>query len=276
MYRSAVSSAVVDRPATRTGPVDAVELEDLWQRYRASGDAGVRERLVIAYAHLARRVARQMRARMPSHVEEADLISSGLVGLISAIERFRPRRRIRFEPYAVRRIRGAILDDLRGLDWAPRAMRARAREIDRASIGLRCTLERAPTDAELAAELEIETDELQASLVQISGARIAALDEAGPASASGDGQVSLLDTLADPRAPDPARVMDATEAKDSLADLVAGLPAGEKLVIGLYYYEDLTLREIADVLGVGPTRTAQLHTAAVRRLRGWLGADGQT
>jgi len=275
VYRSAVSSAAVDRPPIRTGVVDAVELEDLWRRYRASGDAGARERLVIGYAHLARRVARQLSARMPPHVEEADLISSGLVGLISAIERFRPRRRIRFEPYAVRRIRGAILDDLRALDWAPRAMRARARDIDRANVSLRGTLERAPTDAELAAELEIGTDELQASLVQISGARIAALDEAGPASAAGDGQVSLLDTLADPRAPDPARVMDATEAKDWLADLVTGLPAGEKLGIGLYYYEDLTLREIGEVLGVGPTRTAQLHTAAVRRLRGWLQADGR-
>ncbi len=247
--------------------VKAIELKDLWKRYRSSGDERARERLVVAYSPLVKYVSGRMASGLPAHVDEADLISYGLVGLISAIERFEPDREIKFETYAIPRIRGAIIDELRALDWVPRSVRARAREIERANVKLEHKLQRAPTDEEMAAELEIGVDEFQESLMQISNSTIAALDELWTVSdASGD-QVSLLDTLQDPDAPDPARVMDQTDLKDRVADAIARLPEREKLVIALYYYENLTLREIGEVLGVTESRISQLHTKAVLRLR---------
>jgi RNA polymerase sigma factor for flagellar operon FliA len=215
-----------------------------------------------------------MASGLPAHVEEADLISYGLIGLIAAIGRFDLSREIKFETYAIPRIRGAIIDELRSLDWVPRSVRARARDIERANTKLEHKLQRAPTDEEIAKDLGIGTDELEESLIQISNSTIAALDELWTVSdASGD-QVSLLDTIHDPDAPDPERIVDATELKDRVADAIARLPEREKLVIALYYYENLTLREIGEVLGVTESRISQLHTKAVLRLRGHLGADG--
>ena len=211
-----------------------------------------------------------MGSGLPAHVEEADLISYGLVGLISAIERYEPEREIKFETYAIPRVRGAIIDELRALDWVPRSVRARAREIERANVKLERKLQRAPTDEEIADELEIEVEDFQQSLIQISNSTIAALDELWTVSDSSGDQVSLLDTLPDPASPDPAKVMDATDLKDRVADAIARLPEREKLVIALYYYENLTLREIGEVLGVTESRVSQLHTKAVLRLRGRL------
>ncbi len=208
-----------------------------------------------------------MGSGLPAHVEEADLISYGLVGLISAIERYEPEREIKFETYAIPRIRGAIIDELRALDWVPRSVRARAREIEKANVKLEHKLQRAPTDEEIAAELDIELEDFQESLIQISNSTIAALDELWTVSDSSGDQVSLLDTLHDPTSPDPAKVMDATDLKDRVADAIARLPEREKLVIALYYYENLTLREIGEVLGVTESRISQLHTKAVLRLR---------
>jgi RNA polymerase sigma factor for flagellar operon FliA len=222
---------------------------------------------VVAYSPLVKYVAGRMGSGLPAHVEEADLISYGLVGLISAIERYEPEREIKFETYAIPRIRGAIIDELRALDWVPRSVRARAREIEKANVKLEHRLQRAPTDEEIAEELGIELDEFQESLIQISNSTIAALDELWTVSDSSGDQVSLLDTLHDPSAPDPAKVMDATDLKDRVADAIARLPEREKLVIALYYYENLTLREIGEVLGVTESRISQLHTKAVLRLR---------
>lgn len=211
-----------------------------------------------------------MASGLPAHVEEGDLISYGLIGLISAIERFDLGREIKFETYAIPRIRGAIIDELRSLDWVPRSVRARAREIERANAKLEHKLQRAPTDEEMANELDMSMDEFQDALIQISNSTIAALDELWTVSdASGD-QISLLDTLHDPDAPNPEQIVDASELKDRVAEAIARLPEREKLVIALYYYENLTLREIGEVLGVTESRISQLHTKAVLRLRSRL------
>ena len=228
---------------------------------------------MVAYSPLVKYVAGRMGSGLPAHVEEADLISYGLVGLISAIERYEPEREIKFETYAIPRIRGAIIDELRALDWVPRSVRARAREIEKANVKLEHRLQRAPTDEEMAGELGIEVDEFQESLIQISNSTIAALDELWTVSDSSGDQVSLLDTIQDPSAPDPAKVMDATDLKDRVADAIARLPEREKLVIALYYYENLTLREIGEVLGVTESRVSQLHTKAVLRLKSRLQTD---
>ncbi len=253
--------------------VKAIELKDLWHRYKGSNSSRAREQLVVAYSPLVKYVAGRMSSGLPAHVEEADLISYGLIGLINAIERFDLGREIKFETYAVTRIKGAIIDELRSLDWVPRSVRARAREIERANSKLEHKLQRAPSDEEMSAELEMTVDEFQEALVQISNSTVAALDELWSVSDSSGDQVSLLDTLQDPDAPDPAQVMDATDMKDRVADAISRLPEREKLVVALYYYENLTLREIGEVLGVTESRVSQLHTKAVLRLRSRLQGD---
>ena len=253
--------------------VKSIELKDLWRRYKRDGDEKARERLVVAYSPLVKYVSGRMASGLPAHVEEADLISYGLGGLISAIERFELEREIKFETYAITRIKGSIIDELRSLDWVPRSVRARARAIERANTKLEHKLQRAPTDEEMAKELEMSVGDFQDALLQISNSTVAALDELWTVSdASGD-SVSLLDTLQDPGAPDPAAVMDATDLKDRIADAIARLPEREKLVVALYYYENLTLREIGEVLGVTESRVSQLHTKAVLRLRGRMSDD---
>jgi RNA polymerase sigma factor for flagellar operon FliA len=253
--------------------VKSIELKELWRRYKRDGNDRARERLVVAYSPLVKYVSGRMASGLPAHVEEADLISYGLGGLISAIQRFEPEREIKFETYAITRIKGAIIDELRSLDWVPRSVRARARAIERANTKLEHKLQRAPTDEEMSAELEMTLTDFQDALLQISNSTVAALDELWTVSdASGD-QVSLLDTLQDPGAPDPAHVIDATDLKDRIADAIARLPEREKLVVALYYYENLTLREIGEVLGVTESRVSQLHTKAVLRLRGRMSEE---
>src|SRR5688500_10124271 len=148
--------------------VKAIELRDLWRRYKSTGDDKARERLVVAYSPLVKYVSGRMASGLPAHVEESDLISYGLVGLISAIERFEPERDIKFETYAITRIKGSIIDELRSLDWVPRSVRAKAREIEKTNSKLEHQFQRAPTDEEMAAALELTVDDFQEQLLQIS------------------------------------------------------------------------------------------------------------
>jgi RNA polymerase sigma factor for flagellar operon FliA len=254
----------------------AIELKDLWRRYKDDQDEQARERLVLAYAPLVKYVAGRMSSGLPSHVEESDLISYGLLGLISAIQRFEPEREIKFETFAITRIKGSIIDELRSLDWVPRSVRTKGREIEKMNAKLEHQLRRAPTDQEMADGLGVSIDEFQDSLVRISTTSVVALDELWTVSDSSGDQVSLLDTIQDPQALDPAAEMDTTEMKDRLADAIARLPEREKLVVALYYYENLTLREIGEVLGVTESRVSQLHTKAVLRLKSRLQGDPLT
>jgi RNA polymerase sigma factor FliA len=258
------------REKTLETNVKAIELRELWRRYKSDSDPRARERLVVAYSPLVKYVAGRTAAGLPPHVEEGDLVSYGLVGLISAIERFDPSREIKFETYAITRIKGAIIDELRSIDWVPRSVRARAREIERANTKLEHRLQRSPNDEEMAAELSITVPEFHEALLAISHSSVAALDELWTVSDSSGDQVSLMDTIEDPNAPDPSRSLDVGDLKDRIADSIASLPEREKLVIALYYYENLTLREIGEVLGVTESRISQLHTKAVLRLRGHM------
>jgi len=225
------------------------DIQSLWRRFKRTGVKGDRDRLILTYAPLVKYVAGRLGSGLPAHVDEGDLISYGLLGLISAIERYDPDRDIKFETYAIVRIKGAIIDELRALDWVPRSVRSRAREIERAIAELEAKVGRAPTDEEIAHKIGISQDELEESLTDISRSSIAALDELWSGGADGD-QVSLLDTIEDQAGPRPADALDETEVRETLADAIARLPEREKLVITLYYYEELTLREIGEVLGV--------------------------
>jgi RNA polymerase sigma factor for flagellar operon FliA len=196
-------------------------------------------------------------------------VSYGLLGLIGAIERYEPDRDVKFETYAIARIKGAIIDELRAMDWVPRSVRSRAREIERAIGALEAKLGRAPSDEEIAKKVGITVEELEDSLTDIARSSIAALDELWTVSGQGD-QIALIDTIEDTDAPDPQGTLSQTEMKEAIADAIARLPEREKLVVTLYYYEELTLREIGEVLGVTESRVSQLHTKAILRLKARL------
>jgi RNA polymerase sigma factor for flagellar operon FliA len=243
--RKEPSPGLEHRRETVETNVKSIELKDLWRRYKRDGDERARERLVIAYSPLVKYVSGRMASGLPAHVEEADLISYGLGGLISAIERFELEREIKFETYAITRIKGAIIDELRSLDWVPRSVRARARAIERANAKLEHKLQRAPTDEEMADELEMTVGDFQDALLQISNSTVAALDELWTVSdASGD-QVSLLDTISRPEPRhDPAAVMGPDLPQGARRDAIGRLPEREKLVVASTSNENLTLREI--------------------------------
>src|SRR5262249_15813571 len=196
--------------------------------------------------------------------------SSGWLGRFEALKRSDPDRDVKFETYAIARIRGSILDELRALDWVPRSVRSRARQIERAMAELEAKLSRAPTDEEVAAKVGIGVEELEESLTDISRSSIAALDELWTISGSGGDQVALIDRIEDRQGPEAQAVFVQTELREIVADAITGLPEREKLVITLYYYEDLTLREIGEVLGVTESRVSQLHTKAILRLKARL------
>ena len=248
------------------------DTKGLWQEYRRNRDEKLRDRLILTYAPLVKYVAGRLGSGLPAHVEEGDLVSYGLLGLIGAIERYDPDRDVKFETYAIARIKGSIIDELRALDWVPRSVRARARDIERAVAELESKLGRAPSDDEIATKLGLTEDELEDSLTEISRSSIAALDELWTVSAGGD-QIALIDTIEDTQGPQPQTALAQTELREAMADAIARLPEREKLVVTLYYYEELTLREIGEVLGVTESRVSQLHTKAILRLKARLGGS---
>lgn len=251
-------------------PEEDKEIIELWRRYKKEADPKARDRLILTYAPLVKYVAGRMGTNFPSHVDESDLVSYGLLGLISALERFEPERNIKFETYAIARIKGSILDELRSLDWVPRSVRSIARQIEKSTAALENKLHRPPTDKEIAKDLKLSMGEFRDALTRISNSSIIALEELWTISSTGTESVALIDTIEDRQSKDPASVVDINEVKERLAQAIAKLPEREKVVIALYYYEGLTLREIGEVLGVTESRVSQLHTKAILRLKGRL------
>ncbi|WP_309135088.1 FliA/WhiG family RNA polymerase sigma factor [Cellulomonas sp.] len=252
------------------GPVavpQADDVEALWARYEQERCSRAREQLILNYVPLVTAVAGRLGMRLPSSVEHADLVSYGMFGLIDAIEKYRTERAVKFESYASSRIRGAIIDELRAMDWVPRSVRTKARAVDRAYGELEATLHRAPTEAEVAQRLDLPVNELRAVYTQLAAVNIAALDELLAGSDDRPGAGTLADTLGDRRAEDPAGSVEAQETKYLLARAIECLGERERLVVVLYYYESMTLAEIGRVLGVTESRISQIHTAAMVRLR---------
>ncbi|MGH3880434.1 MAG: FliA/WhiG family RNA polymerase sigma factor [Actinophytocola sp.] len=239
----------------------------LWRAFGKRREQRLRDRLVLHYAPLVKYVAGRVGTGLPAHVEVADLIQSGIFGLVDAIEKFEPERGLKFETYAMQRIRGAILDDLRAQDWVPRSVRGRAREVERALERLGAQLRRTPTDAELAEELGLSVIELGDVYAQLQLTSVVALDELA---AAGRGSTPLADILEDPGALDPVALLVDQDNRRQLAEAIAHLTERDRVVVTLYYFENLTLAEIGRVLGVTESRVCQLHTRAVLRLRAKL------
>ncbi len=245
------------------------DLSGLWAIFKETGDADARERLILNYSPLVKYVAGRVSATLPQTVETADLISYGLFGLIDAIEKYDPERGIKFETYAIARIKGAIIDELRSMDWVPRSVRSRARQLEAAYVALEMRLRRAPTDAEVAEEMGVTVDELRDILSKLSYASVVSFEElwsGGEREERSDGAAAIPDHDAE----DPVAMFETEEVKHILADAIEKLPERERVVITLYYYEGLTLKEIGKVLGVTESRVSQLHTKAVLRMRAKL------
>jgi RNA polymerase sigma factor for flagellar operon FliA len=253
----------------RAGDVEE-SLRRLWEQYKESGDAGLRERLILHYSPLVKYVAGRVSVGLPPNIEQSDLVSYGVFGLIDAIDKFDIERSIKFETYAITRIRGAIIDELRSIDWVPRSVRYKAREVEKAYARLEADLHRTPTEAEVAAEMGISQSDLQSIFSQVSFVNVVALDELLNVGGEKGDKLSLVDTLEDPRAEDPVMAFEGEETKFLLSRAINQLSEREKIVVTLYYYEGLTLAEIGKVLGVTESRICQMHTKAVLQLRGKL------
>jgi RNA polymerase sigma factor for flagellar operon FliA len=258
-----------EEPKPDPAAVDAA-IAALWKEFKETKDPPLRERLILHYSPLVKYVAGRVGAGLPPNIEQADLVSYGIFGLIDAIEKFDISRAIKFETYAISRIKGAIIDELRAIDWIPRSVRYKAREVEKAYAALEARLHRTPTESEVAGELGIALDDLHAIFSQVSFVNVIALDELLNVGGERGDKLSLVDTLEDTKAEDPVAAFESEETKYLLARAINTLPEREKIVVTLYYYEGLTLAEIGQVLGVTESRICQMHTKAVLQLRGTL------
>jgi RNA polymerase sigma factor for flagellar operon FliA len=250
-----------------TNRTTAADLRQLWAAWERDRAPAARDALIIHYAPLVKYVAGRVGVGLPRSVEQSDLVSYGMFGLIDAIDKFEAGRGFKFETYAISRIRGAILDELRTVDWVPRSVRSKIRRIEQAIATLEASGARAPTDDELAAELGWTPEQVQAALGDISHVGVVALDEILVASAVRGEALTLGEILADGTAHGPAGAFAMAEIRRDLGQAIRALPEREKVVLALYYFENLTLREIGRVLGVTESRVSQIHTQAVLRLR---------
>jgi RNA polymerase sigma factor for flagellar operon FliA len=238
-------------------------------RCTIAGTTLTREEIIHKFLHLVKYVAGRISINLPAHVEINDLVNEGILGLIDAINKYDDSRGVKFETYAITRINGAILDALRALDWVPRAVRQKAREMERIFQELEGTMGRAPDDVEVAAALGLPLKDYHALLLKVRSTSVLSLEEFLPNERGHD--VALVDTLKD-GGPDPTFLLESTEMKGSLATAVDSLPPQERTVISLYYFEGLTLKEIKSVLDVSESRVSQIHAQAVIRLRSKLKA----
>ncbi len=229
-------------------------------------DRNNREQIIKDYVPLVKFVAHRIASRLPSHVELDDLINSGILGLMDAIEKFEPARNIKFKTYAELRVKGAILDGLRELDWVPRSLRRKKKDIEVAYHSLEQQMGRAATDEEVAAHLGVPLEELHKNLDELKGVTLGTFVEVGE---DGEGE-SLISFVPDPDAEDPHQTFQASEIKEILKDAMEVLPKKEKFVVQLYYFDELTMKEIGTLLNITESRVSQLHTKAMLRLRGKL------
>jgi RNA polymerase sigma factor for flagellar operon FliA len=229
-------------------------------------DAEERERLILEHLPQVRLIARRIHERLPESVNLDDLISTGVVGLISAIDKFDPAHNVKLKTYAEYKIRGAILDSLRGLDWAPRQQRRRSKQIEQAIAVLEQKLKRSPTEDEIAADMGLSLNEYHDWLVEIRGLNVGSLESHPPEEEGRD----LLRFVADKEEDWPSEVFERSELRKLLAQAVSRMPYIERTVLGLYYQEELTLREIAGIIHLHESRVSQLKTQAILRLRAFM------
>ncbi len=242
---------------------------ELWTLFKENRDPKIRDMFVKQYAPLVKYVAGKVAMGMPHNVEFDDLVGFGVFGLFDAIKKFDPDKHVKFKTYAVTRIRGAIFDELRSIDWVPRSVRQKTREIEDTIHRLESSLGRAASDQELANEMRMTTKEFQKTMMKISGTSILSLNDVWYTGDDND-KVSIVDSIESPSSLNPDIIVEKGEIKRVIVQAITELPEKEKKVLVLYYYEDLTLKEIGKILEVTESRISQLHTKAIMRLRSKL------
>ncbi len=235
-----------------------------------SGDAH-REQLIKEFAHVIRAMAHRLAFRLPAYLDAEDLISVGTIGLMDAMEKYDPNREAKFKTYAEFRIRGAMLDEIRSMDWIPRSVHERIGLLQKTHITLLNRLGRPPLDEEVASELKMPLDELDEFISRARGAVMISIDDLGLQEPDGHKVVKML---ADTHHPDPLSTLVHEREREAIGDAIQGLPEKERLVLTLYYYEELTMKEIGELLKVTESRVCQIHTKAILRLKAFLHADG--
>ena len=244
--------------------------EQLWLEYKQDRDPRIRDLFIKQYAPLVKYVAGKVAIGMPHNVEFDDLVGFGVFGLFDAIDKFDPAKHVKFKTYAVTRIRGSIFDELRSIDWVPRSVRQKAREVEEAVRSLEARLGRSATDEEIADAMGINLEDFQTLILKISSTSVLSLNDVWYASGEEDDQISIVESIESPTGLNPDTIVEREEVKRVIIEAINELPDKEKKVLILYYYEDLTLKEIGHVLGVTESRISQLHTKAIMRLRARL------
>ncbi len=232
-------------------------------------DVEQRNQMIIEHLPLVKYIAARIAGRLPSHVEVEDLVNAGILGLIDAIDKYDPSRKIKFKTYAEFRVRGAIIDELRSLDWVPRSTRQKASRLERAFAQVEQRLGRAATDVEVAEQLGIGVEDLQQMLREAQGVAVVSVDELR-GEGDEDFERNLLEYLADPEAVQPDVKLNLDQIYQIVADAIDNLPETERLVISLYSYDELTMKEIGEIMDITESRVSQIHTKAVIRLRSKL------
>ena len=244
-------------------PIDEKTSQQLWKQYSEEKESAIRETLIIENAHLIKYVAGRLNIYLGANIEYDDLVSFGVFGLIDAIDKFDPGKGVKFETYASLRIRGAIIDNIRELDWVPRSYRQKGKELENLYTELENELGRAATDSEAAEKMGVSIEEFGKFVNEASITSLASLEEIMDQNYD-LGDLPWLEDIGE----NPAAQAEISEMKDALSMEIEKLSEKEKMVITLYYYEELTLKEISGVMGVSESRISQLHTKALAKLRG--------
>ena len=243
--------------------------DELWIEYKKTRSTSIRELFIVKYAPLVKYVAGKVAIGMPGNVEFDDLVGYGVFGLLDAIDKYDPEKNVKFNTYAVTRIRGAIFDELRSIDWVPRSVRQQSREVEEVIADLEARLGRAATDVEIARELGMTVDEFHQVLLKISGTSVISLTDLRFGSEDAE-QVSVADTIEAPVSLNPDVIVEREEMRRIIVNAINELSDREKKVLIMYYYEDMTLREIGRVLQVTESRVSQIHTGANAKLKAKL------
>jgi RNA polymerase sigma factor for flagellar operon FliA len=241
------------------------EIADLWKKYKKTGKSELRDELIVSYLPLVKYVLGRISLYLPPHLDSEDLTISGVIGLIKSVEEFDLTRQIEFTTFAVPRIRGAILDELRSHDWVPRSARKKASTITSAINGLMETNDEPPSREEIATKLDVTVGELDKMMSEVSFASFLSLE--GMHSDSDDGQMKMVDSIKNPKSLSPLGELEGTEEEKMLSAAITELPRQERIVIMLYYYQNMMLKEIAKLLKLSKSRVSQIHNKAISTLR---------